>query len=154
MMDTEIGEKTYFIEIIDLAKTAQSKKVIKDVYSQLQNKKFVASLVDNDWQGIIPYSDTINLNDLSKYHPELHVFKALQKDSYVNSYTVKIQLVYNKQLADGIPNFTLKKFVRSADNTTWKPYANPGNFRFNTAYYKENEQAKWMKRTIVLLTFK
>ncbi|MBJ2173702.1 hypothetical protein JBL43_05600 [Aureibaculum sp. A20] len=152
--DVEIKKQTYFLDVIDSVQTKQSKKIIAEVYSQLQNKEFVLSLKKNDWNGILPYNAEVDLSDLSEYYPEIHVFKALKSDSDIDEYMVKIELLYNKLLADNIPNFTIKMYLRNADNQSWKPFANPGNFRFNTEYYKENKQAEWIKRIIVGLTFK
>ena len=152
--DVEIKKQTYFVEVIDSVQTNQSKKIITEVYSQLQNKEFVLSLEKNDWNGILPYNAEVDLSDLSEYYPEIHVFKALKSDSDIHEYMVKIELVYNKLLANNIPNFNVKMYLRNADNKSWKQFVNPGNFRFNTEYYKENEQAEWIKRIIVGLTFK
>ena len=46
MTDAEIDKKIYFIELIDSARTVQSPKLIKTVYSQLQNKEFVGVISD------------------------------------------------------------------------------------------------------------
>ncbi len=152
--DVEIKKQTYFVEVIDSVQTNQSKKIIAEAYSQLQNKEFVLSLKKNDWNGILPYNAEVDLSDLSKYYPEIHAFKALKSDSDIDEYMVKIELVYNKPLTDNTPNFTVKMYLRNSDNKSWKQFGNPGNFRFNTEYYKENEQVEWIKRIIVGLTFK
>ena len=152
--DVEIKEQTYFIELIDSVQSNKSKKVIEDVHSSLQNKAFVLSLENNDWQGIKPYDDKVDLSNLNAYYPEIHTFQALENESKVQEYNVKIKLTYQKQLDDSIPNIRVNMYVRSSDNKNWNQFANPGDFRFNADYYKENKQAEWIKRTLVGLTFK
>lgn len=152
--NVEIKTKTYLLKIIDSAQTEQSKKVLKDVYSQLQDKEFVLSLEKNDWQGIVPYNEEVELSDLSDYYPVMHKFKLLKDGSNDQDYNVKIELVYNKKLVDNIPNFDTNMYLRNAKDNKWQRFKYSGNFRFNEEFYKEDEQAEWIKRTIVLLTFK
>lgn len=153
----QVEDKFFYIEFINLDRKNTYRNIVEELKKELYNNGYINSKKsDNDWQGIrkVNIAEHINLQDIDKYHPNIHKFRDFSEYDSSSEDIEKIVITLNKPINDSIPNFNFRSYKKRG-HEEWQSIFNPGNFRYmEKQTFNESEMTNWMIKTIVSLTFK